>query len=103
MNKTEIETTAICYSQSVCITHIPVEKRGPRPKHVKLAGIVEETVKFIQRHGFAAEAHWRSATRDMCGITVKAVKQHLFQTFPELQSEGISLTTIRYLMVALNK
>ena len=101
VNETGKETTANCDSQSVDITHIPGEKMGPRPKHVNFPGVVEETVKFIQLHGFAAHARWRTTTGNMCGVTVKAVKRHLLQTFPKLQSEGISLK-VRYL-VAPNK
>jgi len=84
-------------------TYLPAEKRGPQPKHLKIPGLVEETIKFIQLHGFAAQARRRTTTGNMCGVTLDAIKQHLIETFPKLKTEGISTTTIRYLMVAPNK
>lgn len=90
-------------NQAPILTHLAAEKRGPMPKHLKVPGLVEETIKFIQLHGFSAQCRRRTTTGNMCGVTLEAIKQHLIGSFPKLKTDGISTTTIRYLMMAPNK
>ena len=99
------ETTPVSssgHSAAKVITTLPAEKRTST-KALEIPWLVEETVRFIQLHGFSAQVRRRTPTGNMCGVTLTAIKQHLMTVFPKLQKDGISTSTIRYLMVAPNK
>ena len=55
------------------------QKTGPVPLQTRYPQILEEIVKFVKLHGFAAHARRRTATATSCGVTLADIRRHLLE------------------------
>ena len=57
----------------------------------------------MKLNGYQAQDRRRDDNFRSCRVTAKDIRSHLLKSVAGLEDHGISLTTIRYLFVPLNK
>ena len=66
--------------------HLEPLRRGPKPVRERFPQIVQETLDFIQLHGFSAQERRRTANATGSGVTLADVQAHLIATVPGRKS-----------------
>ena len=72
------------------------QKTGPVSLQQRYPQIIEEIVRFVKIHGFAAHARRRTATATSCGVTIENIRRHLLENVEGLTQ--ISRTKVYYLL-----
>lgn len=78
------------------------QKNGRHAYHKKWPDLVKETLNYITANSFSAQERRRSATFNI-GVTLPAIRKHLYEAIPGLKQAGIDVRTIRHLMVPPNE
>ena len=78
-------------------------RQGRPAKHVQYPEIVEEAQRFLELHGNAAHERRRNDVSTSLGVTLNDLRKHLLKSVPELQTKGLSRTTVHELLVPPRK
>lgn len=85
-------------------------KPGPKPgtggrpkKHEQFPTVVQHAVDFLKMHAFSAESRRRNDISLSMGVSMPELRAHLLKIVPDLQKNGMSLSTTKRILVAPNQ